>query len=88
MQEHPQKDLTMVQWSCLQDALQDRGTAGVSPSVIPEPVLPPGTEIVEEVIDDEKKDEEKKDEEKKDEEKKGDGDEDKEPKPETIGQSA
>ena len=53
------------------------GTAGVSPSVIPEPVLPPGTEIVEEVIDDEKKDEEK-----KDEEKKGDGDEDKEPKPE------
>ena len=54
------------------------GTAGVSPSVIPEPVLPPGTEIVEEVVDDD----EKKDEEKKDEEKKGDGDEDKEPKPE------
>ena len=54
------------------------GTAGASPSVIPEPVLPPGTEIVEEVVDDD----EKKDEEKKDEEKKGDGDEDKEPKPE------
>ena len=59
------------------------GTAGVAPSVIPEPVLPPGTEIVEEIVDDdEKKDEEKKDVEKKDEEKKGDGDEDKEPKPE------
>ena len=64
------------------------GTAGVAPSVIPEPVLPPGTEIVEEIVDDgekkdeEKKDVEKKDEEKKDEEKKGDGDEDKEPKPE------
>ena len=54
------------------------GTAGVAPSVIPEPVLPPGTEIVEEIVDDD----EKKDEEKKDEEKKGDGDEDKEPKPE------
>ena len=56
------------------------GTAPVmcTPSVIPEPVLPPGTEIVEEVLDD---DDEKKDE-KKDEEKKGDGDEDKEPKPE------
>ena len=69
------------------------GTAGVAPSVIPEPVLHPGTEIVEEIVDDgekkdeekkdvEKKDEEKKDVEKKDEEKKGDGDEDKEPKPE------
>ena len=54
------------------------GTAGVAPSVIPEPVLHPGTEIVEEIVDDG----EKKDEEKKDEEKKGDGDEDKEPKPE------
>eukprot|EP00434_Breviolum_minutum_P046318 symbB.v1.2.041816.t1/scaffold8689.1/size5366/1 len=58
------------------------GTAGVAPSVIPEPVLPPGTEIVEEIVDDDEKKDEKKDEEKKDEEKKGDGDEDKEPKPE------
>ena len=56
------------------------GTVHASPGVIPEPNLPPGTEIVEEVVNDEKKDATEAD--LTAEEKEGDGDKDKEPKPE------